>query len=81
MQVDVAVVAAVVVDAIADFGFDVAAAVVAVSSAVDDGYDCDCGDDSVAFSTYRIFVYKDHVLVESASTRFSCAGVRSANSD
>lgn len=80
MRVDVAVVAAVVVDAIADFGFDVAAAVVAVSSA-DDGYDCDCGDDSVAFSTYRIFVYKDHVPVESASTRFSCAEVRSASSD
>jgi len=79
VRVDVAVVAAVVVDAIADFGFDVAAAVVAVSSAVDDGYDC--GDDPVAFSTYHIFVYKDHVPVESASTRFSCAGVRSANSD
>jgi len=77
------VVVAVVVDAIADFGFDVVAvaAAAAVSSAVDDGYDCDCDDDSVAFSTYRIFACKDRVPVESALARSSCVGVRSASSD
>lgn len=81
MLADVAV-AVVAVDAVADFGFDVAAAaaVVAVSSAVD-GYDCDCDDDSVAFSTYRIFACKGRVPVEAASARSSCAGVRSASSD
>lgn len=75
---------AVVVDAVADFGFDVvvaAAVAVAASSAVDDGYDCDCDDDSVAFSTYRIFACRGRVPVESVSARSSHAGVHSASSD
>jgi len=74
-------VAVVVVDVVADFGSDVAAAVAVASSAVDDGYDCDCDDDSVAFSTYRIFACKGRVPVESVLARSSHAGVHSASSD
>ncbi|KMQ89545.1 hypothetical protein RF55_10816 [Lasius niger] len=89
--VDVVVAAA---DAAVDFEFDVAAAAVAVAaaaaaaaaavaamSAVDDGYDCDYGDDFVAPSTSRISVCKDRAPAEAAPYRSLCAEARSANSD
>lgn len=79
MLVDVAVVAA--ADATVDFGFDVAVVAVAAMFAVDDGYDCDYGDDFVAPSTSRISAYKDRVPAEAAPVRSLYAEARSANSD